>query len=154
MRRTQAVHPWTAKPLEEFVADTSRFEEWLPYTRSARLLDSTPQSFIYYVRSTTPWPLEDRDMVYEITRHEEPDDGVRLDVIGLPDFFPETKDVTRIREAAGQWHLLEEDKAIKISYQLYVHPGRVPAFAANRRMASVVGKTLANLVTHFPCAQT
>ena len=137
--------------LEAFVADTSRFPEWVPYTRSARLLDSSDQAFVYYVRSTTPWPMQDRDMVYEITRYDEADGSVRLDVVGLPDFYPEEQNVTRIREAAGEWRLLEEAEVISVRYQLYVDPGRVPAFAANRRLASVVGKTLANLAAHFPC---
>lgn len=143
--------------LEDFVADTSRFADWIPYTRSARLLDASGSDFVYYVRSTTPWPLKDRDMVYQITRHSETEDGVaegvHLSVLGLPDYHPEEKNVTRIREAAGQWHLLQQDDGIDVSYQLYVHPGSVPAFAANRRLATVVGKTLANLAAQFPCAQ-
>lgn len=139
--------------LEKFVADTSRFQEWIPYTRSARLLDSSDQAFIYYVRSSTPWPMQDRDMVYEITRFDETRERVRLDVVGLPDFYPEAQNVTRIREASGRWYLAEEADRVNVSYQLYVDPGRVPAFAANRRLASVVGKTLANLAAHFPCTQ-
>ena len=139
--------------LEDFVADTSRFADWIPYTRSARLLDSSGSAFVYYVRSTTPWPLKDRDMVYQITRHPEIDEGVHLSVLGLPDYHPEERNVTRIREAAGQWHLLQEEDEINVSYQLYVNPGSVPAFAANRRLAAVVGKTLANLAAQFPCTQ-
>lgn len=137
--------------LENFVADTSRFTEWLPYTKSARLLDSSDHEFVYYVRSTTPWPLKDRDMVYRITRYDESDAGVRLRVLGLPDYQPEEHNVTRIREAAGQWRLREEGVGVSVSYQLYVDAGRVPAFVANRRLAAVVGKTLANLAAQFPC---
>lgn len=139
--------------LEDFVADTSRFVDWLPYTKSARLLDSSDQEFVYYVRSTTPWPLNDRDMVYQITRYDDLDAGIRLRVLGLPDYQPEEHNVTRIREASGQWRLREEGVGISVSYQLYVNPGRVPAFMANRRLALVVGKTLANLAAQFPCVQ-
>lgn len=138
--------------LEEFVADTRRFPEWIPYTESALLLESSEQTFTYYVRSSTPWPIQDRDMVYEISRHHEADGSVRLDVVGLPDKYPEQENATRIREASGQWRLLEEGGVTRVRYELYVHPGRVPAFAANRRLATVVGKTLANLAAHFPCA--
>lgn len=140
--------------IEAFVSDTSKFVDWIPFTRSARLLQASDDAFVYYVRSTTPWPLKDRDMVYQITRQHDGGEGVRLSVLGLPDYTPEQRNVTRIRDASGHWYLLQQGPRISVSYQLYLDPVRVPAFAANRRLAAVVGDTLANLAAHFPCAQT
>jgi hypothetical protein len=140
--------------LEGFVADTSRFPDWIPFTRSARLLDESDSGYVYYVRSTTPWPLKDRDMVYRIAREKSEDPVVRLVVTGLPDYQPPEKNAERIRVAAGEWRLEPIPGGTRVSYELYVDPGSVPAYFANRRLATVVGQTLANLAAQFPCTST
>ena len=149
-----AVRVCTKLPvLEAFVEDTDRFREWLPFTRDAQLLESADNHLVYYVRTTTPWPLKDRDMVYRISRQPDGEHGVTLDLVGLPDYQVNQPGAIRIRAAEGQWQFLETDQGLDVSYQLFVNPGAVPPFAANGRMASAVGKTLANLAAHFPCAQ-
>ncbi len=137
--------------LEDFVADTTQFADWIPFTRSVELLSSSENDFVYYVRSSTPWPLNDRDMVYRITRGPTTNEGLRLSMVGLPDYQPREQNVTRLVAAEGQWRLQPSANTINVEYQLYVHPGGVPAMAANRRLATVVGRTLANLAERFPC---
>jgi hypothetical protein len=139
------------RTLEIFVEDTSRFPEWLPFTRSARLLQTTEDSLVYYVRSTTPWPMKDRDMVYRITRHEAEASAIHLELTGLPDYAPPEDDVERIKVAEGEWRLAPSGARTEVSYELYLDPGAVPAYLANRRLAYVVGRTLANLAAQFPC---
>lgn len=138
--------------LEVFVEDTSRFPEWLPFTRSARLLKASEEGFVYYVRSTTPWPMKDRDMVYRITRRDAGPDAVLLELTGLPDYAPPEEDVERILAAEGEWRLAPSGNRTRVSYELYLNPGGVPAYFANRRLAVVVGRTLANLAAQFPCS--
>lgn len=138
--------------LAEFVVDPSRFGEWVPFTRSARMLEKSEDSAVYYVRSTTPWPLNDTDMIYRIARSPAPD-GLRLSLAGLPDYSPPNDGVARIRSAAGEWRLVPDDQGIDVSYELYMDPGSVPRFLANRRLAKAVGKTLANLSAHFSCVR-
>jgi hypothetical protein len=140
--------------LETLVADTDRFSEWLPYTRDAQLLEASETQFIYYVRSSTPWPMKDRDMVYRVTRQPDSDEGLSLQLVGLPDYEPAHEGATRIREASGQWRFTQTEDGLMVTYQLFVDPGPVPAFMANGRLASAVGKTLANLANRYPCAQT
>ncbi|MEM8768388.1 MAG: hypothetical protein AAGE43_13135 [Pseudomonadota bacterium] len=137
--------------LESFVADTSQFADWIPFTRSVELLSSSENDFVYYVRSTTPWPLNDRDMVYRVTRGPTTNEGLKLSMVGLPDYQHPAQNATRLVAAEGQWRLWPAADVINVEYQLYVHPGGVPAFAANRRLATVVGRTLANLAARFPC---
>jgi hypothetical protein len=139
--------------LEALISDTERFPEWLPYTRQAELLETSDRQFTYYVRTTTPWPLKDRDMVYRITRQSDSATTVHLDVVGLPDYEPKRRGATRIREASGRWEFIDTGAGLTVSYQLFVDPGPVPAFAANGRLASAVGETLANLADRFPCTQ-
>ena len=149
-----AVRVCTQLPvLEAFVADADRFSEWLPFTRYAELLEQADDHLIYYVRSSTPWPLKDRDMVYRISRQADSAQGVTLELVGLPDYQPAGTGADPIQAAAGRWRLTESEAGLDVNYQLFVHPGSVPPFAANGRMATAVGKTLANLASHFPCAQ-
>jgi len=122
------------------------------YTRSARLLEHSGETAIYYVRSTTPWPLKDRDMVYRIERTPAPE-GMRLSLTGLPEYTPPDASATRIRSASGEWRLTPSPAGIDVSYELYVDPGGVPRFLANQRLAAAVGQTLANLAARFPCDQ-
>jgi hypothetical protein len=138
--------------LTEFVVDPSRFTEWVAFTRTARLLDRAEDSAIYYVRSRTPWPLRDTDMVYRIVRHVAAD-GLHLSVTGLPDYLPMEQDATRIRSAVGEWRLVPDDQGISVAYELHVDPGDVPRMLANRRLSRAVGQTLANLAAKFPCGQ-
>lgn len=138
--------------LEDFVADPAHFTEWVAFTRSARLLERTNESAVYYVVSSTPWPLKDRDMVYRISRSPSAE-GVRLSLTGLPDYSVPEDSAARIRSAAGEWQLLPGDKGIDVSYELYLDPGRVPRSLANQRLAAAVGQTLANLAARFPCDQ-
>ncbi len=140
--------------LEAFVSDTDRFTEWLPYTRDAELLESTADYQIYYVRTSTPWPMKDRDMVYRISRQPDAGEGVVLTLVGLPDYAIDHRGTTPLREAQGRWQFVRSGPGLDVRYQLFVNPGPVPAFAANGRMASTVGKTLANLSARFPCTQT
>ena len=137
--------------LEVFVGDTSRFKDWIPYTRHAELLEQSEAGYVYYVRSMSPWPLKDRDMVYRITRMEGDSQDLKLAVTGLPDYQPPRENTERIQEAAGEWHLVPFERGIRVRYQLYVHPGTGPAYFVNRRLAAAVGKTLANLAAEFPC---
>ena len=149
-----AVRVCTKLPvLEAFVADPERFHEWLPHTRHAELLERADDQLVYYVRSSSPWPLKDRDMVYRISR--QADSGhVILHMVGLPDYAPARRGAAPIQAAAGRWQLTDSGAGLEVRYQLFVNPGPVPPFAANGRMASTVGKTLANLAALFPCAQT
>lgn len=138
--------------LAEFVVDPSRFGEWVAFTRSARMLEKSEDSAVYYVRSTTPWPMRDTDMVYRIARSPAPD-GLRLSLTGLPDYSPPEDGATRMRSAAGQWRITPDERGVVVSYELYVDPGSAPRWLANRRLATAVGKTLANLAAHFSCVR-
>ena len=59
-----------------------------------------------------------------------------------------------MHEARGEWRFIDAGDGLMVSYRLFVDPGPVPAFAANGRLASTVGQTLANLARRYPCDQT
>jgi hypothetical protein len=152
MHRGEAFVCTDIASLERFVADAARFPDWIPYTLSARQLDRTEAGAVYYVLTSTPWPLKDRDMIYRISRLEGDYQGLHLLLTGLPEYEPPIEHVERIRAAEGEWRLVPEGVGVRVGYELFVDPGSAPRFLANRRLANVVGKTLANLSAQFPCA--
>ncbi len=57
----------TLPELVAFVEDVARFDTWIPDTEDARLLARpSPISQIYYIRTSMPWPVKHRDMVYQV----------------------------------------------------------------------------------------
>lgn len=137
--------------LRDFVTDPSRFDQWIPFTEEARAVPGRDDQHRYYLRTSAPWPFKSRDMVYALSTRASDDAALRLVVAGLPDAVPERDDAVRMRAAEGGWVLAPDDGAIAVSFELAVDPGRVPAFFVNRRLAAMVGGTLANLTERFPC---
>lgn len=142
--------------LQAFMADVSHWHEWIPDVKEVRLLETEPESVTLYMETAVPWPFKTRDMVYRLTLAESSDDRerLRISIVGLPDYLPRAKDAYRMLEAAGEWRMTREGDRVRVIYELYVDPGRVPRFLANRRLAASVGKTLANLAALFPCKAT
>ena len=140
--------------LERYVADTTRFHEWLPDTEEVRVLEHTDTTQTYYLRTRTPWPFRSRDMIYQFTRESTLDTKqVSIGLKGLPDYMPEEPGAVRMHDASGEWILRMSNTGVLVSFQLHVDPGRVPALFANRRLAGTVGDTLANLAERFPCPE-
>ena len=138
--------------LASFIADTSRFQEWLPDVEEVRLLERTATTQIHYLRNRTPWPLRSRDMIYQLVWESAEDaEQIRVEVTGLPDYLPEQPGAVRMRSTSGEWILAASKTGVSVSFWLHVDPGSVPAVFANRRLAGSVGDTLANLVERFPC---
>ncbi len=139
--------------LRQFVADPSRLQEWIPYTREARALPSTGNVVVYYLRTIAPWPFKDRDMVYRIA--PLPPDGsgtLRIGLTGVPGAIPEQRGAVRLAAADGLWTLALEDDAVAVTLRLTIDARPAPAFLANRRLAATVSGMLANLAARFPCA--
>lgn len=139
--------------LQAFVADASRFHEWLPYTEQARALeDPEGGGELYYLRNSAPWPLQSRDMVYRLTLEPSGDDVLRIALEGVPDALPPQAGAVRMKGAEGMWTLRTDNGRLHVALSLAVNPGQAPPFFVNRRLAATVSGTLANLQEHFPCA--
>ena len=139
--------------LAAYIADTSRYDEWIPNLEQVRLLEASADSVIYYMKSKAPWPVKPRDMVYQLTDLNVSPDALELAVAikGLPAYLPESKEAYRMREAAGEWRIVPEADGLRVTHQFYVDPGNVPKLFANRSMATSLAKTLINLARQFPC---
>jgi hypothetical protein len=81
----------TLPQLVAFVEDVAAFEQWIPDTAEARLLERpTPRTQVYYIRTSMPWPVKDRDMIYRLSEIADPPVIAKISVgiEGMPDYLP------------------------------------------------------------------
>ena len=149
----------TIPQLVEFVEDVGAFDTWIPDTQSARLLARpSPHQQIYYIRTSMPWPVKHRDMIYELTELTEltgaPAGAVAsVLMVGLPQYLPPEAGVVRMTAVTGRWDFSEAAGTTQISLQMHIEPGgNVPVWLANRRIVGTPSKMLLNLKHRFDSA--
>ena len=105
------------------------------------------------MKTKAPWPLNPRDMIYQLTNMRLSNDSLEVGIAvkGLPTYLPEMNDAVRMRNVMGEWRIVPEGEGLRVRHQLYVDPGSVPKFFANRRLATSLATTLINLSRQFRC---
>ncbi len=142
----------TLPQLVAWVEDVVRFDRWIPDTEQARLLSRpSPQVQIYYIRTSMPWPVRHRDMIYRLTELPASDPRrVSVAMEGLPDYLPAYPGVTRMISVTGMWTLREAAGVTHIRLDLHIEPGgSIPAWLARRRLVATPRKMLGNLASEF-----
>ncbi len=149
----------TLPELVAFVEDVAHFDTWIPDTQDARLLERpSPSSQIYYLRTSMPWPIKHRDMVYRVTEVIDGSAAGALAVLmeGLPSYLPPYDGVVRMHSAAGRWDFHESGGRTRISLELHIEPGgKIPVWLAKQRIVDTPRAMLRNLARQFaPACQT
>lgn len=138
--------------VSSFIANADNFHRWVAYTDEARLLESDAKRTLYYHRSSAPWPVRDRDMVYELEPRFDEAGNLHIRMRGLPHYLPEQPGVVRMKMVKGDWLFAVEGDEVRVQLTVDADPGHLARFLANRRLAATVGYTLANLAKQFPCS--
>gem|GEM_PF-803956 len=146
----------TIPQLVELVEDVGAFHTWIPDTERAHLLaQPSPQRQIYYIRTSMPWPVKHRDMIYELTAPTTSPTGADASVLmqGLPEYLPLSAGVVRMKAVTGRWDFSEVAGTTRISLQMHIEPGGdVPVWLAKRRIVGTPSKMLLNLKRRFDSA--
>jgi hypothetical protein len=143
----------TLRQLVVFVEDVGRFDTWIPDTDEARLLGRpTPSDQIYYIRTSMPWPVKHRDMIYRLT--ESPASRmageVSVTIEGMPNYLPPYPNAVRMTGVTGRWTFVEADGMTRIDLVMHIEPGgKVPQWLANRRIIGTPTKMIQNLQHQF-----
>jgi len=135
-----------------YIANVDNFMDWIAYAEEAQVLESGDSRTLYYLKSSAPWPMRSRDMVYELKPRFDAGGTLHIAMRGLPDELPERRDAVRMDSVEGDWQFSVDGSEISVQLTLQVDPGRVAKFLANRRIASTVGLTLQALGDRFPCS--
>ena len=131
------------------ILDVDNYENLFPDCVNPKVLKQEGKWYdIHYIQTKGPFTVKDRDSVFE-QKTEINDNGklARITLNPLPDYFPENKNMIRIRKGTGFW-VLEEDNSnnVKVTYQFHGEPGgEIPAWIANSFVVSHPLKTLENL---------
>ena len=129
--------------------DVTAYPEWVPHTKKVELLKRESETYhIHYTESETPWPLDNRDAIVSYTYSQ---DGVSKEILvqveNIPNYISEKKDFVRVQKSDGFWKFIpQENKTIRIIYQLYFEPGgNIPTTLYNLKVTEFPLNSLKNL---------
>lgn len=133
----------------DVIMDVKNYPNNFPNCGSAQVLvQKSNYNDIHYLTIKAPWPVTDRDAVYEATTTFSLD-GKHAQVKLVPrgDYISEKKNFIRVHNGKGFWDLEEvAPNTIQVVYQFHADPaGEIPAWIANSVIVSNPFKTLENL---------
>ncbi|MCB0641132.1 MAG: START domain-containing protein [Phaeodactylibacter sp.] len=138
--------------LQTFAAlfrDVDAYDKLFPSSKSAELLErNTDRKQVHYIISEAPWPVDDRDGVYEyLYSYNAGAKILKIEMRGLPDYLPEKDGMVRIRICDGTWTFEQLDaNRCRVTYEFHADPaGTLPAWLANASVTSVPYELMTNL---------
>ncbi|MCC7380997.1 MAG: hypothetical protein IT384_04165 [Deltaproteobacteria bacterium] len=127
--------------------DVSQTCEWTPNCREAHLIrDLSAFTSLIYLRTASPWPVADRDLVIRADLSIRPDGGAaraEFNAVELPE-VPPVEGVIRIRVSQGAYDLTRLGPTrTRVRYEVYSDPGgSVPAALARGPLVRMPRDTL------------
>ena len=138
----------TVDSVLKVLRDSERFKTWFPNTPSSKLLAVDGPVRYQYSTMGTPWPVSNRDNVLRTETQVDAASGiVDITVTAAPDYYPEQKDLVRVRIAKGTWRLepLASDRA-RVTFTMHLDPGGgIPEWMINARIIATPFEALTNL---------
>ncbi|MCD6596449.1 MAG: START domain-containing protein, partial [Bacteroidales bacterium] len=134
--------------LVRIINDVENYPGWLANCESSRIYKKiTETTRIDYMKTSVPWPLNDRDAVFEFIITKNTEEHFEATMVSVPGAIPEKEDIVRIKKAKGKWIFKKSDKKmVDITYQFYGDPeGNIPAAIINLFIVSGPYKTLLNI---------
>ena len=133
----------------DIIMDVKNYPKNFPNCGSAQVLvQKSKYDDIHYITIKTPWPVTERDAIYEAATSFS-QDGKHAHVKLTPrgDYREESKDFIRVHNGSGFWDLEEiAPNTIQVVYQFHADPaGEIPAWIANSVIVINPLKTLESL---------
>lgn len=142
----------SATHISEVVAplvDVPNAPRIFPDTKESKFLKKNNDGdFIQYQITEAPWPVDDREGIFEIKCvYNKTNNEVIINIKCIPYDYPVSHDVIRMTEGSGLWKIKEIKKGIfEVAYQYHANPaGKIPPWLANSFVVDNPFKTLQNL---------
>jgi hypothetical protein len=139
----------TLNQVLDVILDVEHYDDLFPDCINPRILKKQGKWYdIHYIQTKGPFPVKDRDSVFEqVTVVDQDGKHARIVLKPLPDYIAENEDLVRVRKGSGFWDLKQDDhKNVTVTYQFHGEPGGdVPSWLANRFVVSHPFETLKNL---------
>jgi hypothetical protein len=132
--RVQTVLDGTIPKLISIISNINKHPEWVYRAKKAYILKQvSPNEFLYYIESTLPWPLSNRDAVTHLTIMHDTAHGIlRINAFSEPTFIEKKNGLVRIPFSKGTWYVTEASNKLNIDYTFEVDPGgNLPAWMVN-----------------------
>jgi hypothetical protein len=126
--------------------DVSAACAWIHACSEQRLLKHEGNLSWAYSRFHTPWPVQPRDSILQVTTTRDADGRVTRTLHGVADYLPLQPGFVRVSKVEGFWSLTPLDGEIEVVYQVHSEPGgSVPGWLANSFVVDAPFNTLQGL---------
>jgi hypothetical protein len=119
--------------LFSFVKDPSNYAKFSDRVEKLVIIKKTATKVVYYMSIDLPWPIYNRDGIYELTIKSKTDKEAILRIKALPDLLPVQNGYVRIQYANSYYKLTAiEANNTAIHFEQHTDPnGNVPAWLSN-----------------------
>ena len=135
--------------IEDFLRHMDKYRNAFPDTKELEILERPNDSTqIQYALTDAPWPVSDRDGVYELVFHVDKKTGnIQTVARALPDYLPKKEDVVRIEKSNTFWNVDKiDDNKSRLEYIVHADPGgSIPEWLANSAAVDVPFDTFYNI---------
>ena len=126
--------------------DVSAACAWIHACSEQKLLKHEGALSWAYSRFHTPWPVQPRDSILQVTTTRDADGSVTRALHGVADYLPLQQGFVRVSKVEGFWSLTPREDEIEVVYQVHSEPGgSVPAWLANSFVVDAPFNTLHGL---------
>jgi hypothetical protein len=133
-------------PLSKLVAmqeDVASACAWIHSCLKQTLLKQEAEQSWLYSQFETPWPVQSRDSIFQITTTRDGSGVVTRTLLGVPGYKPEVKGFVRVTQANGFWRMTPTSEGVEVVYQMHTEPGgSVPSWLANSFVVDAPFNTL------------
>lgn len=133
----------------DVILDVDSYPEWIPDCKHAEILFKEEKHYdIHYFTIKAPWPVKNRDAIYEMTTTLSNNQKyARVVLKPRGDYIREKRNFVRLYKGSGFWELkAKETNTVVVKYQFMANPGgKIPTWLANSSVVSNPFKTLINL---------
>jgi len=110
-------------------------KEWVYGTkRSYVIRKNNDLDLLYYVETSLPWPVSNRDVAIDMKINENKSNNTLIiKTVGEPGAVPVNKGIVRVPTFTGDWYFKSEgNNKLAIEYYLFLDPGgSLPAWVVN-----------------------
>jgi hypothetical protein len=137
-------------PLDKVIkkyADVATHSSWMSDIQKSELKPGTyTNELISYYEIKLPWPMENRDAVYKLTRsYDAATQTTYFRFKAAPDLYPAKKGFVRIRISEGYWSFKKiDDKTTQVETSSYTETDGIPAWMVNQFIIDGPIKTFEN----------
>jgi hypothetical protein len=107
------------------ITNIDNLKKWLPSTLDSKLLEKVSDTELYgYTVTDTPWPANNRDLVFKMTVKRHSSKSYTITLKGEPDYYPNQSGKVRVLEYLAIWKIDSKgDSLIEIDYTASFNPG-------------------------------